>query len=103
MTIIEPNKNQSRFQPLLITLIAAMVLGILSGVYLYNQNVNLSYQLAEQEEYWRELEAESAVYRNEFYRILEDRHLSTVVEELGLIKEGQPEYLKSQVAILAAH
>lgn len=93
MTIIEPDKNYFLQNSLLYFAAALMVL-MVSGIYLYNLNVNLKYGVSMQEKQIEQLESANSDMRNEMYRILDVRNLTAVIQSRNLIQDRNPDYLQ---------
>lgn len=95
MTIIEPNKNKLYSAEFLYLGLLLLLLAILS-IRFYNSNVNLKFQISQQEREIQQLESTNADFRNQLYQILDPKNLSALIQNQNLISERNPEYLENR-------
>lgn len=93
MTIIEPNKNHF-LQSTLMYLAGAMLVLVITGIYFYNLNVSLKYDISMQEKEINRLESANADMRNEMYRVLDVRNLGAVIQQRNLVQDKNPDYME---------
>lgn len=93
MTYIQPNKN-NKINFLTSILILITVFSASWGVYLYNQSVNFSHNIANQEKLVRQAEVENAELKNRLYQQIDSKNLEVLASEKSLVIEKNPEYIK---------
>ncbi len=100
MTIIQPNKNNYKFNLLISCFVISIVMSAVWGVFLYNESVNLRHETERWETDLSQMEVESAELKNKFYSIIDAKNLETIVGQTSLILDKNPQYIKEgQVAI----
>ncbi|MEK7143795.1 MAG: hypothetical protein AAB820_00485 [Patescibacteria group bacterium] len=100
MTIIQPNKNNYKFNLLISCFVIAIVMSAVWGVFLYNESVNLRHETERWETDLSQMEVESAELKNKFYSIIDAKNLETIAGQTSLILDKNPQYIKEgQVAI----
>jgi len=92
MTYLQPknHKNNSFFLGLGLLLFIALAL---ANVFLYNQIVGLQHLINSQQKLLEELRLANADLKNQTYQKLEIGNLKEFIEERGLIKINNPDYL----------
>ncbi len=93
MTYIQPNKN-NKINFLTSILILIMVFSASWGVSLYNQSVNFSHNIADQEKLVRQAEVENAELKNRLYQQIDSKNLEVLASEKSLVIEKNPEYIR---------
>ena len=93
MTYIQPNKN-NKINFLTSILILIMVFSASWGVSLYNQSVNFSHNIADQEKLVRQAEVENAELKNRRYQQIDSKNLEVLASEKSLVIEKNPEYIR---------
>lgn len=93
MTIIEPHKNKYFAKDFLLLGILVLVLAGLN-IYFYNMNVSLRFSAGTQERAAQVLESRNAELRNELFRTLDSKNLSSLIEEYNFIQDKTPDYLE---------
>lgn len=93
MTYIQPNKNNKIFF-LTSILILITVFSASWGVSLYNQSVNLSHNIIDQEKLVRQAEVENAELKNKLYQQIDSKNLEVLVSEKSLVMEKNPKYIR---------
>ncbi len=94
MTIIEPNKNKIRVNLILVLLMGMVGLSILSGIYLYNQTVDLRHTIKNDEAMIQKTQEGIVEVRNQLYSVLDLKNLLRVSEAQGLVNDPKPGYLE---------
>ncbi len=96
MTIIQPNKNKRYFTPPFIFLAVILILTAISGIYLYNQNVNLKHFLTNNLDKLQDLQETNADYKNKLYQVLDPQNIPSIAQELNLVQEKYPKYFENK-------
>lgn len=96
MTYIQPNKNNNKINFLISILTIASVSAAVWGVFLYNQTVNLRYEIIDYEKMIRQAEVKNAELKNNFYQIFDSKNFEAFIGGNDLILENHPEYVKAQ-------
>jgi|SRR3989344_950132 len=94
MTIIEPNKNKYYSSEFLYLGLALLFLAV-SGIYIYNLNVSLKYQVGLREKAIQQLETANADLRNKIYQNLNVDSLTGIVGKQNLVSDKNPDYMES--------
>ncbi len=98
MTFIQPNKNRSLANGLLIILTVALGVGVFGMVALYNATVNLDHNMATAKAELDKVGAETTKLSNRVVAALSDGGLVAVAAQDGLVQEQKPQYFQiSQV------
>lgn len=96
MTYIQPNKNNNKVNFLIsISIIFSVSLAVWS-VFLYNQTVNLRYEITDYEKIVRRAEVENVELKNNLRQIVDSKNLETLAENGNLVLDKNPEYLRMQ-------
>lgn len=96
MTFIQPNKQKGLSLKILILLITPLFIGVLWLVALYNQNVNLSYEISKTRLEVEKTQASLAQMKNEIFTRFDSASIEKVISERQLIQDKNPEYFVSQ-------
>ncbi|MBI5079303.1 hypothetical protein HZB06_01335 [Candidatus Wolfebacteria bacterium] len=100
MTIIQPNRNNYKFNLLISSFVIAIVMSAVWGVFIYNGSVNLRHETERHEIDIRQIEVENAELKNKFYSIIDAKNLEAIAGQTSLILDKNPQYVKEeQVAI----
>lgn len=96
MTIIQPHQIDYKMNFLISTAIFLLVASAVWGVFLYNQLVNFSHEIAGQEKIIERAEVESAELKNILYQMIDSKNSESLISSRSLISEKSPDYLKQQ-------
>lgn len=96
MTIIEPSKNNI-FSNSIIYFVGFLILCVVAGIYFYNLNVNLKYEVSMNSKAIQQLESVNADLRNEMYKMLDAGNLTAIVQKQNLIQDKNPDYLEHAI------
>lgn len=99
MTYIQPNKNNNKINFIISILTILMVSIAVWEVFLYNQVVNLRYEIVDYEKMIRLEEVKSAELKNNLYSILNPKNFEIFKTDETLVLDNHPEYVKSQLSI----
>ncbi len=94
MTIIEPNKNRTHLNFILIALMGMIGLSILSGIYLYNQTVDLRHTIKNEAAMIQKTQEGMVDLRNRLYAVLDLKNLLNIAQSGGLVNDARPSYLE---------
>lgn len=94
MTIIQPHVKTSSFTLIIAILIAALLLGSLWLIMLYNQLVNLDHGVFELKDRLSELQTSSAELKDKTFSLFDSRILEQIAVERRLVKDPNPQYLE---------
>ncbi len=92
MTYIQP-KTKTAKNSWLIFIIFIFILLAAANIFVYNRVVNLQHLIINQRQILNELRVANADLKNEIYQSLDLNNLNKVIEEWGLIKITNPDYL----------
>lgn len=92
MTFLQPNKNKSITDKILIGLAAALVAGVFGMVALYNATVSLNHSIATAKAELDAVGTQSTQLNDKIVRALSDAGLGTAVSRDGLVAEESPQY-----------
>jgi len=95
MTIIQPNKNNSRFYLLISILMSAVVLTAVSDIFIYTQSVSLRHDIESYEADLRDNEVANAELKNKIYQIIDAENLDSLQASNSLVLDKKPEYVKA--------
>lgn len=73
-----------------------MILMAISGIYLYNQNVNLKHFLTNNLDKLQDLQETNADYKNKLYQVLDPQNIPSIAQELNLVQEKYPRYFENK-------
>ncbi len=93
MTIMASTKNRFWHSPFILGLFGLLILILITGISLYNSNVDLKHRIAVAEKSTERLRVDNADLKNQLYRLLDASHLSAVAADSGLVIESYPRYL----------
>lgn len=99
MTIIRPNINQKKLQNLLLGFLGFLLIALVwLGIAMYAKVVDLRHEIGVLQKNIQEAELGSIGLQNQVYSLIDLQNLEEKANELGLVKERNPEYLKTEVA-----
>ncbi len=75
----------------------------ISGIYFYNQNVNLEHAINKISKELQSARTANADFKNHFYQILNSKNVEAIARQNGLVPEKNPVYLESKFEILASN
>ncbi|MBI4993947.1 hypothetical protein HZC33_03295 [Candidatus Wolfebacteria bacterium] len=78
-----------------ISMIASVSLAVW-GVFLYNQTVNLRYEIADYEKAIQQAEVSNAELKNNLYQIIDSKNFEAFSGSSGLVLDKNPEFVKTQ-------
>lgn len=96
MTFIQPNKNKSFLNIIIVLFVVAIVSGIFGMVALYNATVNLNHNLTEAKKELDAVGAASTKLNNQIVAALAGSSLTAAVTRAGLVEEKKPNYFSTQ-------
>lgn len=96
MTIIEPSKNHILSNSVLY-FVGLLILCVIAGIYFYNLNVNLKYEVSMNGKAIQQLESANADLRNEMYKMLDAKNLTAIIRKQNLIQDKNPDYLEHAI------
>ncbi len=100
MTIIQPNKNSNKINLFISALMVVLTASAVWGVFIYNQAVDLRYEIKSREVDIRRAEVVNAELKNRFYEMTDAEIFESAIGSQTLILEKNPKYLKArQIAI----
>ena len=79
---------------------AIFIILAVSGVYFYNQNVELRHAAADLSQKVETLQVANAEYKNKLYTLLEGVSVEAFVAKYQLVKEKNPQYLEGKAISL---
>ena len=94
MTILEPNREKSRWRGFVLLLVATVAVGAVANIWLYAATVDIRHKLAQVEQEQQELTVATAQAKDKLYRLLDAESLQRTAAELGLVLETKPRYLR---------
>jgi len=104
MTFIQPNKNRSFWNGILVVFAIAVVFGTVGMVALYNMTVNLSHNIADAKAKMDAVGAQSTDLNNKIMDTLGGIGIARLVAENGLVIESKPQYFQiNQKWPIASH
>lgn len=74
---------------------AAAVLSVVWGVFLYNELVDVRHEVQKQTNNVQEAEVSNAELKNNLYNVIDANNLETLAKEQSLILDNNPQYIKS--------
>jgi len=74
-----------------------------SGIYIYNQNVQLRHEVNFQQKHAATLQLVNADQKNQLYKILDAENVELVAQQKQLVKERNPRYLTLPLNSLASN
>lgn len=92
MTIAQPNRQAQLTRVLRLLFLGIAASGIVS-VFFYNQMVTQRTVYKETVKAVAQLQQVGADLKNQYYALLDDKHLTDTAGALGYIKESNPRYL----------
>jgi len=93
MTFIQPKRNRGQRTLILSLEVLLFLVLAIAIIFLYARIVSLQHQIAVQEQLLGETRAANADLKNNFYQKLDVSNLSEIIQERGLIKIANPDYL----------
>lgn len=96
MTIIEPSKNHILGSSLAY-FIGLLILCVIAGIYFYNLNVNLKYEVSMNSKAIQQLESTNADLRNQMYKMLDAKNLTAIIQKQNLIQDKNPDYFERAI------
>ncbi|MBI5306706.1 hypothetical protein HZB04_03960 [Candidatus Wolfebacteria bacterium] len=96
MTYIQPNKNNNKINFIISILMISSVSMVVWGVFLYNQTVNLRYEIVDYEKMIKQEEVRSAELKNNLYSVLDPKNFEIFKGSETLVLDNHPKYVKSQ-------
>ena len=94
MTYIQPYQNNNKINFLISILMLSSVGIAVFGVFLYNQMIDLRYEVSAQEKNIKQSEVDNAELKNNFYQSVNSKNLESLTEGRLLVLEKKPEYVK---------
>lgn len=95
MTIINDNQNRNEFTFLIPILIGILVVFAVSGIFLYNQNVNASHEISKIKNNLGAAEVKNAELKTALDLIASQGKFRDIIEKNFLTIEKNPEYVKT--------
>lgn len=92
MTFIQPNKNRSFWNGVLVVFAVAVVAGTVGMVALYNMTVNLGHNIASVKSEMDAVGARSTDLNNKIMDTLGGVGITRLAAENGLVMESKPQY-----------
>ena len=97
MTIINNQHNKKDFAFAIPTLLAMIVVLATSGIFIYNQNVNLNHEISKAKNTLQLAEVRNADLKTGLDSVAGQEKMKEVVGMDALIIEKNPEYVKAQL------
>lgn len=94
MTYIQPHQNNNKINFLISILMLSSVGIAVFGVFLYNQMIDLRYEVSAQEKNIKQSEVENAELKNNFYQAVNSKNLESLAGDRLLVLENKPKYVK---------
>jgi hypothetical protein len=94
MTYIQPNKNHSTLNILLIFLGIGFFLGAVWLVILYNNSVNFSHGLSEMKSEFQEVQTVNVELKEKIFSVLDSLNSKSIAASHNLVQEKKPQYLE---------
>lgn len=94
MTIIQPNKNSSKTNFLILVLMLGSISAVVWGVFIYNQLVDLRHEVKSQETGAKQAEVANAELKDNLYNIIDAKSAESLKNSQSLILDKNPEYVK---------
>ena len=96
MTFVQPHKNNLTAMNITIfVMVIAAITVSASGMFLYNQLVNLRHDFGSSKNYASKAEVENAELKNALYRAVDPKNFAVIAESHSLVAEKNPEFLKT--------
>lgn len=96
MTIIQLNKNDSRIKLTAFSLMAALTVATVWGIFLYNNLVNLRHEADQREKIFRAAEVNNAELKNDLYRLIDAQNLEILIKDQSFILDKNPQYVANK-------
>lgn len=93
MTIAQPNRQAQLTKVLRLLFLGVAISGLVS-IFFYNQMVIKRTMFKEVSKTLSELQAEGADLKNQYYAIIDDKHITETALALGYVKDSNPKYLR---------
>lgn len=103
VTIINDNQNRNELTFLIPMLIGALVVFAVSGIFLYNQNVNASHEISKIKNNLGAAEIKNAELKTALDLIASQEKFKDIIEKNFLTIEKNPEYVKTTDKQLTAN
>lgn len=96
MTFVQPHKNNITAINITIFAMIAVIAAIsASGMFLYNQLVNLRHDLISGKNNAGRAEVENAELKNNLYRMVDLKNFAVTANSHSLLEDKNPEYLRA--------
>lgn len=95
MTIAQPNRQAQLTKALRLLFIGIVASGLIS-IFFYNQMVSSRTSARDATKAVSSLQQENADLKNQYYALLDDKHLADAATRLGYVKDSKPKYLRVQ-------
>jgi len=98
MTIIQNKIQKTNGNPkiLISSLIVILIMLSISGIFVYNQTVNINHNIEKEKIVLRDAEVKNAELKNNIYGMFSQEKTLAVVTNSALVVEKNPKYLKIQ-------
>lgn len=94
MTLIQPNKEQSLLNWLLIGLIVTATFGVIWLIFLYNQTVMLAHGATEMREEAKIIDTRSSELKSAMFTLFDAERVRTIAEGAGMVNDRTPDYAR---------
>lgn len=93
MTFIQPNRDSSLSNKILVILILCLVFGTLWLIVLYNKYVNFSHGLSQMRSEFKEIQAQNAELKEKIFNLVDISNLEKF-NGSNFIQDKNPQYLE---------
>lgn len=94
MTLIQPNKEQSLLNWLLISLIITATIGVVWLIFLYNQTVSLAHGATQMRDEAKVIETHNSELKGNIFTLFDTERVRSIAEGAGLVNDRNPEYAR---------
>lgn len=94
MTFIQPSKNHSIINRILIALVVCLVLSIFWLVSLYNSSLNLSYGLSEMRSELKAVQTTNAALKEKLFVLVDPASFKNFAGSKNLVQDKKLQYLE---------